>query len=97
MKATGAKLIQPNSVRIPSDVCDRIDFLMDSLRSRILDSACQRVQARHVSADANRVTEQDYLQSACEVLRQTSTELERLLKESTGHYGRVCNASRRIA
>jgi hypothetical protein len=95
MMVHGAQLEESKlaSVRIPSEVCDRIDFLMDSLRSGILEASCRRAQARTGRPNANRVTEQDCLQSACDVLRKTSVELERLLTESTGHYGQVRNAS----
>ncbi len=67
---------RPN-VRIPISVCEQMDFLMDSLRSRIHDAACSRAEARKEPVDGNRVTKQDFLQAALEVLQQSSAELER--------------------
>ncbi len=94
----GARLdqVKQSSVRIPIRVCERVDFLMDSVRSRILDAVCLRAQARTGTSDANRVTEEDCLQAASEVLQQTSVELERLLTKSVSRDARVRNA-RRIA
>ena len=99
MMARGAKLdeVKRSSIRIPMSVCERIDFLMDSVRSRILDAACSRAEARQGPADANRVTEQDCLQAASEVLQQTAEELERLLTKSVSRDARVRNTARRIA
>ena len=97
--ARGAKLDggKRSSVRIPMSVCERIDFLMDSVRSRILDAACLQAEARKGPTDANRVTEQDCLQAASKVLQQTSAELERLLTKSVSRDARVRNTARRIA
>lgn len=96
--ARGARLdeVKQSSVRIPIRVGERIDFLMDSVRSRILDAVCLRAQARTGTPDANRVTEEDCLQAASEVLQQTSAELERVLTKSVSRDVRVRNA-RRIA
>ncbi len=97
--ARGAKLdeVKRHSARIPFDVCDRIDFLMDAIRSRILDEACRQAEARTGTPEANRVTEQDVLQSATEVLRRTADETERMLKETVSRDARVRTRSRRIA
>lgn len=97
--ARGAKLggVTQHKARIPSEVCDRIDFLMDAIRSRIVDGAFLRAEARSGTPDANLVTEQDVLRSATEVLPRTSAELERLLTETVSRDARVRTRSRRIA
>ena len=80
-------------VRIPGEVVDRLDFIVDSLNSGILEAACQRARARKNKSNTNRVTEEDILHSAIAVLRSTASKLEQILNQRDAPHVRVRNAS----
>lgn len=93
--ASGAKLHAQarTEVRFPGEVMDRIDLIVDSVRSGIVQGARQRAANRGDSSTVNRVSEAEVLQSAIAALRSTIPKLEQLLTQCEGRHVEVRNAS----
>ncbi len=93
--ATGAKLNEPDlaKVRIPSDVLDKFDLIVDAITSRIRDAAVRRAAARRKGAEGNRVTEEDLLRSSSAVLRKTAAELDDILRNRESSHAQIRSAS----
>lgn len=80
-------------VRIPADVLERFDNLVDAVRSRIMEAACRTARNRKKGPEVNRVTEEDILQSACVVLRRTVSDLDQELSQRHSQHVRIRHAS----
>ena len=82
-----------SKVRIPSDLLDRFDGIMDTVGDRILDSVFRKAGNRKRGKHALQVTDEDLLQTCREVLRETDSWLQGELNQDGTRSVRVRDAS----
>jgi len=80
-------------VRLPFDVLDRLDLLMDGVKNRVLEGSYEKAAGRKRGAHAWRVNDEDVLIMSCQVLRETVTRLELELSKHGKRAIRVRDAS----
>jgi membrane protein required for beta-lactamase induction len=93
--ASGAALHRGDraKVRIPFDLFERFDMLMDRVRARILESAYAKAGARKRGTQAWSVTDEDILVSTYEVLLESASVVEKAVNKHGTRSLRVRKAS----
>ncbi len=80
-------------VVFPPDLLHRLDGVLDSLRSRIIDAAAQRARARSEGIAGWVVGGHDMAETAREFFSMAASELDRMLRKHHTRHGRARKAS----